>query len=110
VPGVADSDHGMVHFGGVQHCADVVHPNLERRRALDPVGQAGPTLVEGDDSGNSAETLGLRPPVRLLPIELEVLRESGDPDERFIALAGDLVDVHVAAAGVARFRHGQGHG
>lgn len=111
-PGISSDRHdGAMDPDGIEDGPDVVHPILERRRVPDPVRQAGSALVEQNHAREATQALEPRTAVRLLPVQLEMLDEARDPDERRLPLAEDLVgDVHVAAAGVARFRDGQGHG
>jgi hypothetical protein len=104
-PGIACDRHdGAMDPDGVEDGPDVVHPILERRRVPDPVGQAGSALIEQDHPREATQALEPRTAVWLLPVQLEMLDEARDPDQRRLAVAEDLVgDVHVAAAGVARF-------
>ena len=95
-------DDGSLRPGSVHHGANVVHPLLERRHAVDLVGQAGASLIEDDRSGKAREPPPPRRHARLLPLVLDVRSRARHDDEVERALAehlvgdGDLVRVRVS--------------
>jgi len=105
-------ERGTLRTDGLEDCADVVHPLLERRQPVvrDTVGQPSATLVEQDEPREGCETLEEVRHRRLLPHHLDVRHPTRHVDEIARAIPDDLVrDVQVAAAGVLRlWRHDDG--
>ena len=93
----------------VEHRADVVHPDFERRRCVhrDGIGQPGPALVEQDQATRRCQAAQEHGQVRLFPVEFDVREEPRHEHEIHRPLARGLVgDVDRAAAGVADRRGG----
>jgi hypothetical protein len=88
------------------HGPYVVHPLLQRRRAVDRIRRARAALVEDDHARERAHPLeaGMHTPVVAVSVETEEQRRNDDEIER--AVTPDAVgDVHVAALRVAGLRN-----
>jgi hypothetical protein len=86
---------------GVEHRAQVVHPNLEGGRLPQTIGEPGPAAVEDDEPGESREEFKECCLKRNLVLDLDVAGEPVDEDEVRRSLARDRIgDCDVAALGV----------
>lgn len=92
----------------IEHGTDVVHPRLERGKVAAEIGEAGPPLVEQDQSERLRELFVEAPPMRRLLAVNKVREIVGDLEQIGLAVTDDLVrDRHAAAPGVANIRvHG----
>ena len=99
------ANDGPVRAGSVHHRPDVVHARLERRVAGDAVGHARAALVEQKQTPQLHQPDEEAHNRRVLPAQLDVVREARDPDEVELSFADHLVcDVDFAAHRILRFR------
>ena len=75
------ANDGPVRAGSVHHRPDVVHARLERRVAGDAVGHARAALVEQKQTPQLHQADEEAHNRRVLPAQLDVVREARDPDE-----------------------------
>ncbi len=107
-PALGDAEERRaLRADGVQHRADVVHPQLERRQLPvgNAIGQTRASLVEQDQPGERREPREEPRVRRFLPVQSDVGDPAGDVDQIERAVPDDLIrDVGIAALGEPRLR------
>ncbi len=93
---------GRIHDG-----ANIVHPGFEvwQIAVVDPVAEAGASLVELDESCKGAEPLEQVAVAGVFPVNFEIGKKSRHENEIDRTVADHLIgDPHIAAAGISGLR------
>ena len=95
---------------GVHDGAHIVHPLLQRGEVADPVGETGATLVEKDETAESAQAGDEVNEIGFIPIMIEVGDEAWHEDKIERPFADHLIgDPKITALGIMGLHHRAQH-